>query len=128
MIYGRLGNKGELLFEIELIASNGDIIIAEVMLDTGFTAGYLAVNSQDVEALGWSCKQRAVQLETAQGVGEFSLYEGRVIIDGREFVIPVHVGEDLPETLIGVQWLSLMRLVVDPQQRMITLEYLEGGF
>ena len=44
MISGWFGENGELFFEIELIASNGEIFPVEVMLDTGFTAGYLAIN------------------------------------------------------------------------------------
>ncbi len=51
MISGWFGENGELFFEIELIASNGEIFLVEVMLDTGFTAGYLAINFQDMEAL-----------------------------------------------------------------------------
>jgi predicted aspartyl protease len=53
MISGRFGEYGELFFEIELIASNGEILPVEVLLDTGFTTGYLAINFQDIDALGW---------------------------------------------------------------------------
>lgn len=50
MISGRFGERGELFFEIDLIASNGDIFSVEVLFDTGFTTGYLAINFQDIEA------------------------------------------------------------------------------
>ena len=35
MIQGYFGSKGELFFEIELIAADGSIIIVDVLLDTG---------------------------------------------------------------------------------------------
>mgnify|MGYP001048055116 CR=1 FL=1 len=48
MISGRFGEVDELIFEIDLIAGNGEVLPVEVMLDTGFTAGYLAIDEQDV--------------------------------------------------------------------------------
>ena len=65
MISGWFGENGELFFEIELIASNGEIFPVEVMLDTGFTAGYLAINFQDMEALEWPLVQSKFKLATA---------------------------------------------------------------
>ena len=37
MISGEFGENGELFFEIELIADNGEFFPIEVLLDTGFT-------------------------------------------------------------------------------------------
>ena len=111
-----------MFFEIELIASNGEIFLVEVMLDTGFTAGYLAINFQDIEALEWPLVQSKFKLATARGDALFDLYEGRVIIDGQEFAIPVHVGDELPEILIGSQGLERMQLVVNKQRGILTLE------
>lgn len=92
------------------------------MLDTGFTAGYLAINQQDIDVLEWPQLQSDIRMKIAQGVGRFEIYEGRVIVDGQEFIVPVHVGQDLPEILIGVKWLKLMRLNVDYQQGILTLD------
>ncbi len=122
MISGWFGDNGQLFFEIELIASNGDIFPVEVMLDTGFTTGFLAINSQDLDSLDWSLIVREIEMQTARGDALFDLYEGRVIIDGQEFVIPVHVGEDLAEILIGSQWLDRMQLVVNKPIDILTLE------
>lgn len=113
MIEGQFGENDELIFEIELMTKNGEVISVDVMLDTGFTAGYLAIDQQDIIALGWQKLQSDIRMKTAQGVGRFDIYEGQVIIDSREFIVPVHVGKDLPEILIGVKWLKLMRLSVD---------------
>ena len=124
---GWFGENGELFFEIELIASNGEIFPIEVMLDTGFTAGYLAINFQDMEALEWSLVQSKFKLATARGDALFDLYEGRVIIDGQEFVIPVHVGGELPEILIGSQWLDRMQLVVNKPIGILTLEMVSSA-
>lgn len=125
MISGRFGEVDELIFEIDLIAGNGEVIPVEVMLDTGFTAGYLAIDEQDIEALEWPKLQSDIRIKIAQGVGQFDIYEGRVIVDNREFIVPVHVGKDLPEIIIGVKWLKLMRLNADYQRGILTLEYAE---
>jgi len=125
MISGRFGEVDELIFEIDLIAGNGEVIPVEVMLDTGFTAGYLAIDEQDIEALEWPKLQSDIRIKIAQGVGQFDIYEGRVIVDNREFIVPVHVGKDLPEIIIGVKWLKLMRFNADYQQGILTLEYTE---
>ncbi|MDF0555244.1 hypothetical protein [Kamptonema sp. UHCC 0994] len=56
-------------------------------------------------------------------IGEqfFDIYAGTVIFNGQEFTIPVHVGDELPETLIGLQWLQTMRLEVDFPSQLLTL-------
>jgi clan AA aspartic protease len=54
MISGSFGDNGELLFEIELVAANNDKFSVEALLDTGFTDGWLAINTQDLEVLEWS--------------------------------------------------------------------------
>jgi len=50
MIFGEFNSKGELIFEISLIATDGDIIPVNALLDTGFT-GWLAIDNQDAESL-----------------------------------------------------------------------------
>ncbi|WP_292702744.1 MULTISPECIES: hypothetical protein [unclassified Nostoc] len=37
MIFGEFNSKDELIFEIGLIAADGDIIPVQALLDTGFT-------------------------------------------------------------------------------------------
>ncbi|OCQ94672.1 aspartyl protease [Oscillatoriales cyanobacterium USR001] len=125
MISGRFGENGELFFEIELIASNGDRLPVEVLLDTGFTAGFIAINFQDLEALEWPLIRSKIRLATARGEDFFDLYEGQVIVDGQEFIIPVHIGEELPEILIGSQWLDRMHLVVNKPTGILTLEIVQ---
>jgi predicted aspartyl protease len=126
MISGRFGENGELFFEIELIASNGDRLPVEVLLDTGFTAGFLAINFQDLEALEWPLIRSKIRLATARGDDFFDLYEGQVIVDGQEFIIPVHIGDELPEILIGSQWLDRMQLVVNKPTGILTLEIVQS--
>lgn len=65
MIQGYFGSKGEIFFEIELIAADGSVIAVDTLLDTGFT-DWLAMDTQDVESLGWSFVEREERL-TAQG-------------------------------------------------------------
>ena len=122
MISGRFGENGQLFFEIELIASNGDSFSVEVLLDTGFTTGFLAINSQDLDGIDWSLIAPQIEMQTARGECFFNIYEGRVIIDDQELIVPVHVGEDLPEILIGSQWLDRMQLVVNKPIGILTLE------
>jgi len=37
MIQGYFGDKGELYFEIDLIAADGSVVTVDALLDTGFT-------------------------------------------------------------------------------------------
>ncbi|WP_322745899.1 hypothetical protein [Dolichospermum flos-aquae] len=52
MILGNFGEVRELIFEIEIISADGDNYGIEVLLDTGFTNGWLALDVQDAEILG----------------------------------------------------------------------------
>jgi len=52
MIYGEFNSQGELIFEIDLVAADGDIIPVQALLDTGFS-GWLAIDNQDALSLGW---------------------------------------------------------------------------
>ncbi len=126
MIAGRFGENGELLFEVELMASSGDRFKVEVLLDTGFTTGWLAINSQDLEVLGWPSLGFQIEMRTAQGLEFFDLYEGLITFGGKEFRIPVHIGDELTENLLGAQWLETMQLVVNKPQGILTLEVVDG--
>jgi predicted aspartyl protease len=123
MIAGRFGSNGELWFALELIAANGEQLSIEVLLDTGFTTGWLAINSQDLEALQWPLIAPRIEMFTAQGEGKFALYEGKVIIDGQELIIPVHVGDEIPEILMGSQWLEILELIINKPRGILTLEF-----
>ncbi|HAG80448.1 MAG TPA: hypothetical protein DCL61_04565 [Cyanobacteria bacterium UBA12227] len=60
-------------------------------------------------------------MKTAKGEVSFALYEGKIILDGIEYTIPVHAGSEIPEPLLGLQWLRTMRLVVDATGDVLTL-------
>jgi predicted aspartyl protease len=119
MISGNFGLEDELFFEIELIAADGLEIPVEGLFDTGFS-WWLAINNQDLEALDWIYVEQQTML-TAQGEAEFDIYLGKVLLDGQEFEIPVHVGQGVTEILLGRQWLKTRRLVVDMPSRVLTL-------
>lgn len=121
---GTFGADGELFFEIQLVAANGEEFFVSALFDTGFTGGWLVLNTQDLEALEWLLILGQVEMRTARGNGEFYLYEGRVIIDGIDVTIPVHVGRDVPETAMGSAWLDIMKLVVNKSESILTLEHL----
>ena len=119
MIEGSFGDKGELYFEIDLIAIDGSIITVNALLDTGFS-DWLAMNTQDVDSLGWSyIKGRKMQ--TARGEVSFNLYQGTVCFDSQELTIPVLGGEEITEVLIGLPWLETRQLVVDRKVGLLTL-------
>ncbi|MEH2300375.1 MAG: aspartyl protease [Nostoc sp.] len=85
MIFGEFNSQSELIFEIGLVTSDGDVILVNALLDTGFT-GWLALDNQDALSLGWILninEQRDMQ--TAWGEARFNLYEGTVLFDGEEF-------------------------------------------
>lgn len=122
MISGRFGENGELLFEIELIATSGDRFPVEVLFDTGFTTGFLAINFQDLEVLEWPLIQSKIEMTTARGDEFFDLYEGKVVVDSQEWIVPVYVGDELPGILMGAQWLEMMQLIVNKPRGILTLE------
>ncbi len=120
MISGSFNTKGELVFEIGLIGTDGEAIPVNVLLDTGFT-GWLAIDNQDVESLGWLIIDQQERMQTARGEALFDLYEGTVLLDGEEFVIPVLGGDELEDILLGVRWLQTKRLVADFPAGVLTL-------
>ncbi|MEG4286171.1 aspartyl protease [Microcoleus sp. A006_D1] len=119
MIEGRFGDEDELFFEIDLIADNGLELPVDALLDTGFS-GWLAMDIQDLEGLDWTYLKQE-KMRTAKGEFYFELYAGKISIDGQDFDIPVHVGDGVPEFLIGGQWLKNRRLVVDISSGILTL-------
>ncbi|MDJ0556735.1 MAG: aspartyl protease [Microcoleaceae cyanobacterium MO_207.B10] len=120
MIPGFFGSKGELFFEMELVAADGSIITVNVLLDTGFT-DFLAMDIQDAESLGWRYLKKQ-EMKTARGESLFDIYEGTAIFEGQEMQVPVVVGDGIPEILIGLSWLENRRLVVDRKAGILTLE------
>jgi predicted aspartyl protease len=120
MIAGRFGDEDELFFEVELIADNGLELPVDVLLDTGFS-GWLAMDSQDLEGLDWIYIRRQ-KMRAAKGEFNFDIYAGKVRIDEQKFDIPVHVGDGVPEILIGRQWLKSRPLVVDMSAGILTWE------
>ncbi len=121
MIFGRFGEIGELFFEIKLIANNGDKYPVEVLLDTGFTTGWLALDIQDAESLGWSVIERNRSMQMARGEEYFDIYEGKVLLNKQEYIIPVLAGEGISETLLGLQWLKMLPLAVNFTVGILTL-------
>lgn len=119
MIQGSFGEKGELLFEIELIAADGSVVTIDALLDTGFT-DYLAMDTQEVDSLGWLLVDQR-KMQTARGDVTFNLYQGTVIFNGQELTIPVLGGEEITEVLIGLAWLENQRLVVNRKVELLTL-------
>ena len=121
MINGWFGEIGELLFEIDLVATDGEILPIEVLLDTGFTTGWLALDTQDALGLGWVMIESERVMQTARGEEYFDIYEGRVVVDGQEYVIPVLAGSGIPESILGLQWLKMLPLAVNFGVGVLTL-------
>ena len=119
MIQGRFGNNGELLFEIDLINTDNLVLPVNALLDTGFT-GWLAINSQNLQGLNWPfVGKRAMQ--TAKGEAVFNIHKGKITLAEQEYEIPVSVGQEIQEILLGLQWLKLHRLVSDFSSNRLTL-------
>lgn len=120
MIPGTFSDDCESFFEIELIANDRLELPVKALLDTGFS-GWLAMDKQDIEELGWVYLYKQV-MRMAQGKDTiFEIYAGKVKIGGEEFNIPVHIGTGVPELLIGRQWLRNMRLLADMPLGILTL-------
>jgi predicted aspartyl protease len=117
---GLFNQKGELFFQIDLMAVDNSIMTVEAMLDTGFT-DWLAINTQDIECLEWPFIMKQKKY-TANGIIEFDLHAGTVFFDEQEMTIPVIGGEDFTGVLMGLQWLQHRRLIVDRKRDWLTLE------
>lgn len=113
MILGRFGEIGELIFDIEIISVDGDNYSIEVLLDTGFTSGWLALDIQDAESIGWPLIQRNSIMQMARGEAFFNIYEGKISLDEQEYIIPVLASDGIPEPLLGLQWLKILPLSVN---------------
>ena len=121
MISGEFNSQGELIFEINLISADKDVIPVNTLLDTGFT-GWLVIDNQDALTLGWTLKiNEQRDMLTARGEARFNLYEGTVLLDGEEFIIEVLGGDELQDILLGVRWLQIKRLVADFPAGVLTL-------
>lgn len=120
MISGEFSDKGELIFEIGLVAADGDVIPVRALLDTGFT-GWLAIDNQDVESLGWLIDSEQRDMKTARGEARFNLYEGTVLLDGQDYTIEVLGGDELEDILLGIPWLQTRRLLADFPAGVLTL-------
>ncbi len=121
MISGRFGEVGELIFEIDLIAADEEICPVEVLLDTGFTTGWLALDTQDAQSLGWSVSEHNWTMQTARGEEYFDIYQGNVVLNEVEYIIPVLAGAGIAEPLLGLQWLKMLPLSVNFSAGVLTL-------
>ena len=117
---GHFNNRGELFFEMDLMAVDSSIVAVDAMLDTGFT-DWLAMNIQDIKDLGWPFIDRQ-EKQTASGFVSFNLYMGTVFFDDQEFTIEVIGGDEFTHVLMGLQWLKHRRLIVDRKMDQLTLE------
>jgi clan AA aspartic protease len=121
MINGEFNHKGELVFEVDLIAADETWISVEAIFDTGFN-DWLLINTKYAEYLGWLQQENPRKAQTASGTIFFNVYEGIVAIDGEEFTIPVLAGSRVKDILLGVRWLQFKRLIADYSGGVLTLD------
>ncbi|NJL88415.1 MAG: aspartyl protease [Coleofasciculaceae cyanobacterium SM2_1_6] len=121
MIHGRFGERIELFFEIGLVAADGESFPVEVLLDTGFTTGWLALDTQDCLGLGWVMTEREQVMQTVRGEEYFDIYEGRVVLNEQDYIIAVLAGDGVSEPILGLQWLRKLPLTVDFEMGILTL-------
>ena len=124
MIRGQITERG-IYFEIELVTSDGEQIPVDVLFDSGFTSGILAIHAQDIDAMGWENLEQDLEIPTAGGLSQFTAYRGNVIIDGQRLTLPVLAG-DLPDedrVLLGYQILNLFNLILDTEKEIATLSF-----
>ncbi|WP_013325528.1 hypothetical protein [Gloeothece verrucosa] len=120
MIQGQFGEQGEIFFTIDLITEEGEYLPVDAMLDTGFTE-YLAINKQDLQELAWPYFDQE-ELLTAQGLANFDIYRGKIVINEQDFEIPVFAGDELQEILLGSKWLKLFNLIAKYREGELKLE------
>jgi predicted aspartyl protease len=120
MIIGEFNERGELVFEIGLVSADGESILVNAILDTGFT-GWLALNTQEADSLDWLVREEREILSTAAGETPFYTYSAKAILDGEEFEITALAGDQIENILLGVLCLQTKRLVVGFPARVLTL-------
>ncbi|WP_199246418.1 aspartyl protease [[Phormidium] sp. ETS-05] len=120
MINGEFNRKGELQFDITLIAADETDYPVKAILDTGFN-DWLLINNKDAERLRWLQEQEPLKVQTAGGIEFLDIYEGIVLIDGEELIVRVLGGDNIKEVLLGVRWLRFKRLVADFSAGVLTL-------
>jgi predicted aspartyl protease len=119
MIQGIFGDKGQLFFDIELIANDGLELPVDVMLDTGFT-GFLAINKQDLDGLEWQFI-REQEMQIVQAEKFFDIYYGKIFLNEQMYEISVFAGDEIREVLLGSEWLKILPLVANFQHGALTL-------
>ncbi|HIK10115.1 MAG TPA: aspartyl protease [Oscillatoriaceae cyanobacterium M33_DOE_052] len=120
MITGEFNQKGELEFNITVIAADDTLFPVRAILDTGFN-DWLLINNEDAQDLGWVQQRKPRTVQTAGGIRVFNLYEGIVLIDGEELIVRVLAGDEIKEILLGLRWLRFKRLVADFAAGVLTL-------
>ena len=121
MITDQFNSKGELVFEISLVAADKDQLLVNAVLDTGFT-GWLALDTQDAESLGWLLNtQEQRKMNTAWGEADFDIYEGKIHLDDEEFTIEILAGNQFEDILLGVYWLQIKPLIANFPGGVLTL-------
>ena len=121
MISGKFNRKGELVFEVDLIAADETLISVDALFDTGFT-DWLLINNKYAEYLGWLKQRNTRRINTAAGIRFVNIYEGIILIDGEEFIIPVLGAYHVKVILLGVRWLRFKRLIADYSAGVLTLD------
>ena len=120
MIDGEFNNKGELVFQIRLIAANEDLISETAILDTGFT-DWLLINNEYARSLGWVLKKSQKRMQTAGGTKNFNIYQGIVVIDREELIVRALGADEMEDIFLGVKWRQIKRLVADCPAGVLTL-------
>jgi predicted aspartyl protease len=120
MIYGEFNRKGELVFDIGLIAADRTLRPVRAILDTGFNQ-WLLINNKDAENLEWLRQWDTQKAQTAGGTVMLNIYEGNILIDGKEWMVPVLGSSRVKDILLGVRWLRHKRLVADFAAGVLTL-------
>lgn len=101
MMLGEFNRKGELIFDIALIAANETLLPVKALFDTGFNE-WLLINNKDADNLEWSVQDSRI-VQTAAGMTVFNVYEGIVLMDDEEWIVPVFGGYRVKEILLGVR-------------------------
>ncbi len=81
----------------------------------------MVLDTQDAESLGFSLIERNRTMQMARGEELFDIYEGRVVLNQQEYIIPVVASLGIPEPLLGLQLLKMLPLAVNFRAGILTL-------
>ncbi|MGH8056589.1 MAG: hypothetical protein ACREOH_05055 [Candidatus Entotheonellia bacterium] len=119
MLRGAIDVMGQIQVPIELMATDGERLPLEALVDTGFT-GTIGIRDGLVHTLGWEA-DGFVEAALARGSVDLPVFIGEIIFDGqRQVVRAIVITSD--DIIVGLALLCDKRLLADFRTGEVTVD------